>query len=66
MTSKLIKIDSSTGKVISEIDLNSLAQDAKIAYPGSMEMNGIAYNQQVDKFIVTGKMWPYLYEIELK
>ncbi|MEX6687943.1 glutaminyl-peptide cyclotransferase [Danxiaibacter flavus] len=66
LTNKVIKIDSSSGKVIGEIDLDPLAQDAKIAYPGSMEMNGIAYDEQTDRFVVTGKMWPYLYEIRIK
>ncbi|MFC7525563.1 glutaminyl-peptide cyclotransferase [Parapedobacter sp. GCM10030251] len=28
------------------------------------EMNGIAYNNQDSTLYVTGKMWPYLFEIK--
>ena len=27
-------------------------------------MNGIAYNRAQQRLFVTGKLWPYLYEIE--
>jgi glutamine cyclotransferase len=29
-------------------------------------LNGIAYNPDTDKIHVTGKLWPKLYEIQLK
>ncbi len=65
-TNTIIKIDPNTGKVIGKIDLSSLANEAKVKYPGSLEMNGIAYDSTTDKVYVTGKMWPKIYEIEFK
>jgi len=62
-TNSVIKIDPSTGKVTGLIDLTSLANEAKSRYPGSMEMNGIAYDPVSHKIYVTGKMWPTLYGI---
>jgi glutaminyl-peptide cyclotransferase len=62
-TNYIVKIDTSTGAVIGRLDLTSLAQDANLKHPGSLEMNGIAYNPANDSFYVTGKMWPHIYEI---
>lgn len=63
-TNTIIKIDTSTGKVAARLELGSLAMEAKSRYPGSMEMNGIAYDSVLNKVYVTGKMWPILYEID--
>jgi glutamine cyclotransferase len=63
-TNTIIKIDPNTGKVAGKLDLGSLANEVKIKHPGSMEMNGIAYDVHTDKIYVTGKMWPNIYEIQ--
>lgn len=63
-TNTIIKVDTSTGKVVARLELASLAMEAKSRYHGSMEMNGIAYDSVLRKIYVTGKMWPTLYEIE--
>jgi glutaminyl-peptide cyclotransferase len=63
-TNTIIKIDTATGKVAGRLELGSLAIEAKSRYPGSMEMNGIAYDSVLNKVYVTGKMWPALYEID--
>jgi glutamine cyclotransferase len=63
-TSTIIKIDTSTGKVAARLELGSLATEAKSRYPGSMEMNGVAYDSVLHKIYITGKMWPTLYEIQ--
>jgi glutaminyl-peptide cyclotransferase len=62
-TNTIIKIDSHSGKVIGKLDLSSLATDAKIKNPASLEMNGIAYDPTTHKVYITGKMWPNIYEI---
>ena len=62
-TNYIVKIDPSNGKVIGKIDLTSLKTEQKNKFPGSLEMNGIAYNSTTDKIYVTGKMWPNIYEI---
>jgi glutamine cyclotransferase len=63
-TAAIVKIDPSTGKVVGQLDLFSLANEAVSLYSGSMEMNGIAYDSATRKAYITGKMWPKVYEIE--
>ena len=57
-------IDPFTGKIIKTIDLSGLltkeeAQSADV-------LNGIAYDQAGDRLFVTGKLWPWLFEIKLQ
>ena len=60
---RIARIDPATGKVTGWIDLAGLlpAQDQ----PGTDVLNGIAYDAKADRLIVTGKLWPRLYEIKL-
>ena len=62
-TNFIIKIDPATGDVVGKLDLTSLSREATIMHPGSLEMNGIAYDSVTKKVYVTGKMWPNIYEI---
>ena len=63
-TNSILKIDPVSGKIIGLLDLTSLANEARGRYPGSMEMNGIAYDPLSGKIYITGKMWPTLYKIQ--
>ncbi|MBK9285404.1 MAG: glutaminyl-peptide cyclotransferase [Sphingobacteriaceae bacterium] len=63
MTTRIVKIDPETGNVVGQMDLGSFAAEAKKRYKGSLEMNGIAYDSITDKILITGKMWPTLYQI---
>lgn len=65
MKNEIVKIDAETGNVVGRLDLNPLLQEAQKRYPYSLETNGIAFNPQTNTFLVTGKMWPYYFEIEL-
>jgi glutaminyl-peptide cyclotransferase len=65
-TAGIVKIDPATGKVVGQLDLFSLASEAVSLYPGSMEMNGIAYDSTTGRTYITGKMWPKVYEIEFQ
>jgi len=62
-TNKIVKINPADGKVVGELDLTSLADEARNISRGSQEMNGIAYDPVANKVYVTGKMWPKIYEI---
>jgi len=62
-TPQVVRIDTSTGTVTGKLDLSSLASEAKVKYPASLEMNGIAFDSASHKIYVTGKMWPNIYEI---
>jgi len=52
-----------TGRVTAWIDLRGL-YDPPDASSGSV-LNGIAYNPETKHLLVTGKLWPKLFEIEL-
>jgi glutaminyl-peptide cyclotransferase len=64
-TTIVVKIDPADGKIIGRFDMSDYAFEAKSLYPGSLEMNGIAYDSIEDKTYVTGKLWPKIYEIKL-
>ena len=63
-TNTIVKIDPATGDVVGKMDLSSLSLESKTKNPGSLEMNGIAYDSVSGKILVTGKMWPTIYEIK--
>lgn len=62
---KIVKIDPSDGRIVGTIDLTALADQAEKKYPGSLSMNGIAYDPGSDHLFITGKLWPEIYEIEM-
>jgi glutaminyl-peptide cyclotransferase len=62
-TNYIAKIDPADGKIVGLIDLTSLFNKAKNENPNSEATNGIAYNSKEDKILVTGKFWPYIFEI---
>jgi glutamine cyclotransferase len=62
----IVKIDPETGNVVAKMDLSDLTTEAKKRYAGSKELNGIAYDPQSGRVLVTGKMWPTVYEIKFQ
>lgn len=66
MTQFIVKIDPNTGKVVGKLDLKDLYDDAKKENINLLEMNGIAYHAKDDKIFITGKMWPFIYEIKFE
>ncbi len=62
-TNYIAKINPTDGKIVGLIDLTSLFDKAKNENPNSEATNGIAYNSKEDKILVTGKFWPYIFEI---
>lgn len=63
-TNYIVKIEPTEGKIVGKMDLSAIVEDVKNRYNGSLEMNGIAFDFLTNKVIVTGKMWPLMYEIE--
>jgi glutamine cyclotransferase len=63
-TNYILKIDTSSGKVVGRLDLTSLVTEARNKYPESDSLNGIAYDSATGKIYVTGKLWPNVYEIK--
>jgi len=65
-TNIVVKIDPANGKVVGKLDFSSLAQEAKAKHPGSLEMNGIAFDSSTGNIFITGKFWPKIYKITLE
>ena len=63
-TNFIAVIDPQTGRITAWIDLTGLnPEPAVLVYP--YVLNGIAYNKDTGRLLVTGKHWPHVYEIEL-
>jgi glutaminyl-peptide cyclotransferase len=59
----IVKIDTTTGKVVGKLDLGSLIFDAINRNPRADVINGIAYDSTTSKIYVTGKLWANVYQI---
>lgn len=62
---EIVKIDPSNGNVIGKLDVTNLKHNALQINANAQETNGIAYNPDTKRLLVTGKLWPIIYEIEL-
>jgi len=63
-TDYIIKINAENGKVAAYLDLKGIL---KTDYKGKIDvLNGIAYNPNNKSFLITGKLWPKIYEIKIK
>lgn len=57
----IVRIDPATGQVTARVDAAGL-RDAAGAQ-GADVLNGIAYAPEMDRFFVTGKLWPAMFEV---
>lgn len=68
MTNNIVKIDTSNGYVVGNINLTGLLQQydpgVKIN-PDEGVLNGIAYDSATKKLYITGKDWPKMFEMTL-
>ena len=60
----ILAIDPLTGQVVGKLDLTRLMDDSRERIDMDV-MNGIAYDESQDRFFVTGKWWPKLFEIKI-
>jgi glutaminyl-peptide cyclotransferase len=60
----IVRLDPGSGKVLGWIDLTGLLSAADRRQPVDV-LNGIAYDPTKDRLVVTGKLWPKLFEIRL-
>jgi len=62
-TEKIIAIDPETGKVVKQIDCRKIIPRG---YQGEHDnvLNGIAYDKNNNRFYITGKRWPVLFEVK--
>lgn len=61
-TNRIARIDPATGRVKGWLDLSALIPPVR---DPEAVLNGIAYDEQADRLLVTGKLWPRLYEIRV-
>ena len=65
MTDTILRINKTTGKVTGVIDASGLLTPQERAQAGSDGvLNGIAYDPDRDVFLITGKLWPKLFEVK--
>lgn len=62
-TNAVVEIDKTSGAVRKVIDASGLLTDAEAAQADVL--NGVAYNPERDTFLLTGKLWPKLFEVQL-
>lgn len=60
-TEDIVRIDAETGAVEAIIDASALARE--VARSPVDVLNGIAYVPERGRFLVTGKLWPTLFEV---
>ena len=63
-TDNIAIIDPQNGRVTGWIELSGLLQSQNWSAPVDV-LNGIAYDAVNNRLFVTGKLWPWLFEIEL-
>ncbi|HEX6040951.1 glutaminyl-peptide cyclotransferase [Longimicrobium sp.] len=61
-TQRIARIDPATGRVKGWLDLSPLIPPST---DQEAVLNGIAYDEAADRLLVTGKLWPVLYEIRV-
>ncbi len=61
LTDDIVRIDPATGRVTGLVDASGLlTRDDRF---GADVLNGIAYVPERDRFLITGKRWPWLFEV---
>lgn len=60
-TNEIVKIDPKTGLVLATIDAAALLTSAEAR--AADVLNGIAYDPKSQRFFITGKLWPKLFEV---
>jgi glutamine cyclotransferase len=62
---RLVRISPDDGTVLGYVDLSGLWPSVRLR-PTEAVLNGIAYDARGQRLFVTGKYWPWLYQIEVR
>ncbi|MGD8317032.1 MAG: glutaminyl-peptide cyclotransferase [Myxococcales bacterium] len=60
---EILRIDGKTGRVTGSIDASRLLSQSEAA--SADVLNGIAYKPDTQTFLLTGKLWPHVFEVEI-
>jgi glutaminyl-peptide cyclotransferase len=60
---EIVRIDPATGRVTAVIDASGLLSPVEATRADVL--NGIAYRPETETFLLTGKLWPHVFEVEL-
>lgn len=63
-SNEIVRIDPVTGDVLSVVDLRGLREQTN-AVGSDAVLNGIAWDADNNRLLVTGKLWAHIFEIEL-
>lgn len=64
-TNNIMRIDKASGRVTAVIDASGLLTPEEVATAGEEGvLNGIAYDATRGTFLITGKLWPKLFEVK--
>lgn len=62
LTETIVEINPATGKVTAEIDAGGLHEGAG----GDAVLNGIAWDEANNAFLITGKLWPEMFRVRFE
>jgi glutaminyl-peptide cyclotransferase len=65
-TDFIVRISPKDGRVLGWVDLQKLLSAPYVRQSSDAVLNGIAYDSRNDRLIVTGKLWPRVFEIKVK
>jgi len=63
-TERIVRIDLATGRVTAVVDASGLLTPAE--REKAEVLNGIAYDPAKKTFLITGKLWPRLFEVRFE
>ena len=61
---EIVRISPQTGKIVGRIDLGGLIDKRELHGEGAV-LNGIAYDSVSERLLLTGKLWPRLFEVKI-
>jgi glutamine cyclotransferase len=65
-TNQIVKINPDNGEILGVLDLSDIVAQTREKDPNIAQLNGIAYKASTNTVFITGKLWPQIYEIQLK
>jgi glutamine cyclotransferase len=65
-TNQIVKINPDNGEIVAILDLSAIVAQTREKDPNIAQLNGIAYKVSTNTVFITGKLWPQIYEIQLK